>query len=78
MDGTLFAVTFDENDDIFGGGGGNQVFTALVGPMVRGASNVTDHLSHYSLLRMLEDNFSLDSLTRGDAEAVPITGIWNP
>ena len=78
MDGTLFAVTFDENDNLFGASGSNQVYTALVGPMLRAGTNVTDHLNHYSLLKLLEDNWSLDSLTRDDADATPITGIWNP
>jgi phospholipase C len=73
---TLFVLTFDENDDMFGESSSNQVFTALVGPMVRGGSNLSDSLNHYSLLRLAEDNWSLDHLTRGDGEANPIVGIW--
>jgi hypothetical protein len=76
MDGTLFAVTFDENEDMFGAGP-NQVYAALVGPMLRGGVTVSDHLTHYSLLKLVEDNWSLDNLTRDDAGAAPIDGIWN-
>jgi hypothetical protein len=76
MKNTLFVVTFDENDDAMGGGP-NQVYTAMVGPMVRAGASSGDHLNHYSVLRLMEDNWGLDHLTRGDGDAAAITGIWN-
>jgi hypothetical protein len=73
---TLFVLTFDENDDMFGQGSRNQVYTALVGSMVRAGAAPMDHYSHYSLLRTIEDNWALGQITRGDAEAPAISGIW--
>ena len=32
--------------------------------------------NHYSVLRMIEDNFSLPQLNSGDANAAPITEAW--
>jgi hypothetical protein len=32
--------------------------------------------SHYSLLKLIEEAFSLGNLGRGDARAAAITGIW--
>ncbi|MGZ3683950.1 MAG: alkaline phosphatase family protein [Bdellovibrionota bacterium] len=75
MAGTLFAVTFDENDDVFGSGP-NQVFTALSGPMVKAENTVNDPLTHYSLLKMIEDNWQLAPLTSKDSAAASIEGIW--
>jgi hypothetical protein len=76
MEGTLFVLTFDENDDAFDFGRRNQILTTLYGPMVRGGSVNRDLLTHYSLLKLAEDNWALDRLTRGDAEAGAIGGIW--
>ena len=55
MTGTLVIVTFDESE----GYGANRVFTALVGDAVRPGSVVTAALTHYSLLRLVEDNWTL-------------------
>lgn len=70
--GTLVVVTFDENN----GARGNQIYTALVGPMVQpGVTNGTRY-DHYSLLRTIEDNFGVGTLGREDATATPICCIW--
>ena len=75
MEGTLFVVTFDENDDIMAVVD-NQVYTVMVGPMVRAGNSMSDELNHYSVLRMVEDNFGLGSLSRQDASAPAIHDIW--
>jgi phospholipase C len=73
MNNTLLVSTFDESGGYFDK---NQIYTSLVGPMVRAGASTADPLDHYSLLRMVEENWSLGSLGQSDATAAPITGIW--
>lgn len=73
--GTLFVVTFDEGDRL-SLGEDNLIYTVLYGDMVRPGAQVEDQLSHYSLLRLVEDIFSLGSLGQGDQTAPQIAGIW--
>jgi len=75
--GTLVVVTFDES----GGNEDNRIYTVLLGDMVKPASQqdsgtLGKHYTHYSVLRTIEDNFGLATLTTNDREAQPITGIW--
>jgi hypothetical protein len=70
--GLLFIVTFDEGKSfIFGG---NHVATILVGDAVKPGQILDANYDHYSLLRLVEDQFGLGSLGPGDAHATIITG----
>ncbi|KAI9201878.1 phosphoesterase family-domain-containing protein [Polychytrium aggregatum] len=64
---TLFAITFDENAGITP----NQVYTLLIGGPANAKKGTTDGTAynHYSLLKSVEDTWSLGNLGRGDATA---------
>ena len=66
---TVVFVTFDE------GTVQNHVPALALGTAVRPATRVTARTGHYSLLRTIEDAWSLPLLGRS-ANARPITGIW--
>jgi hypothetical protein len=72
----LFVVTFDE-------GRGktphkpSHVLTLLVGTGVAPGSTSATVYSHYSLLRLVENNFKLGSLGQNDTSAPAIDGIWH-
>ncbi len=69
---TLIVVTFDETP----GPWGSRVYTVFIGPMVRsGVTNANWH-DHYSLLRIIEENYGVGSLGREDAGAKPICCVW--
>jgi hypothetical protein len=69
---SLLVVTFDEDS----GSAGNQIYTVLVGDMVPpGASNGRWY-NHYSLLRLIEDNYRVGTLGREDAKATAICCLW--
>ena len=57
---TLLVITYDEGTDDQGGGG--SVATVLVGPMVRSAVRSGIAHDHYSLLRTIENVWSLGCL----------------
>ena len=71
MENTVIISTFDED----GGSSRNQIYTSIVGPMVRPGVFSTQ-VTLYSLLRLIEENWNLGNLGKEDARAVPITGIW--
>ena len=73
MKDTLFVVTFDESDHY---AGPNQIYTVLLGANITPGAIVDVKTSHYSILKMIEDQFLLGNLGRKDADAIPITGIW--
>lgn len=73
MDGTLLVATYDESGP---GGPRNQIYTALVGDMVRAGAQYTARADHYSLLRTVELALGLGDLGLNDASATPLTGIW--
>ncbi len=75
MDGTLFIVTFDEND-MFDDVGQNLIYTLLLGESVKPGTISNKFYTHYSLLRLTEDIFNLGNLGRKDAQAPVINGIW--
>lgn len=73
MRGTLLVVTFDESKRSLP----NRVFTVLVGDSVKPGSVVTAALTHYSLLRLVEDNWALGDLGAMDRSAAEIDpAIW--
>lgn len=68
MENTLVIVTFDEADML----GANQIFTTLLSPNLPQRKVVADRHNHYSLLKMIEDEWQLGNLGRGDASAPAI------
>lgn len=73
--GAAVFVVFDEGavtDTVRGGG---HVPALVVGPAVRPGARSGAVLTHYSLLRTIEDTWRLPHLGRS-ATAAPITGIW--
>ncbi len=73
MKDTLFIITFDESDSYIRK---NQVYTVLLGANVIPGSAIPTPVNHYSVLRLIEDQFQLGSLGRNDARAVQIPNIW--
>jgi Phosphoesterase family len=70
---TLLVITFDEDSGFWT----NRIYTAFVGDMVQlGVTNGNPY-NHYSLLRLIEDNFGVGTLNREDSRATPICCIWN-
>jgi hypothetical protein len=68
---TLVVVTWDE-----GGNRDNRVLTLLLGPVVNPGKYGTA-LTHYSLLRTIEDNFGLSTVGSGDGRASPFPEeVW--
>ncbi len=63
MKETLFIITFDEG----GLNPNNQIFTLLLGPMVRSGLVVNSCQDHFSLLKTIEDIWDLGNLGRKDS-----------
>jgi acid phosphatase len=68
---SLFILTFDEND----GANGNRIPLIIVGEHVRPGS-YGEGVSHYTVLRTLEDAFGLPYAGHSVSVA-PITNIWD-
>jgi len=71
MNGTLFIVTFDENEssnDV----GNNLIYTLLYGVNARAGFSSEQNYNHYSLLQLIESTLGLGSLSRNDSTAQPI------
>lgn len=70
----LVVVTFDE------GAAGeyetNQIYTVLLGPLVKAGHFDSTEANHYNLLRTIEDNFGLERLGRHDEENGPLLNWW--
>jgi len=71
LPGTAVFVVFDESDTADPG-----VPALALGPLVRARSYSTSKLSHYGLLRTIEEGFGLPLLGQS-ARATPVTGIWS-
>ena len=69
---TLLVVTFDEDS----GSAGNHIYTVLVGDMVQPRAINGNLYNHYSLLRLIEDNYGVGTLGREDAKATSICCPW--
>jgi phosphatidylinositol-3-phosphatase len=67
---TAVFVTFDESY-----GPGNRIPALALGPLVRPGSRFAGAMTHYGLLRTIEDGLGLPRLGRS-ARARPVTGIW--
>jgi hypothetical protein len=72
MKGTLLIVTYDESE---GDDKNDRIYTVFLGDMVKNQT-VNKEYNHYSVLRTIEDNFSLPQLNSGDSNAAPITEAW--
>jgi phospholipase C len=70
--GTLVAVIFDESFQSHD----NQVYAALLGDMVQANTVQSEHYTHFSLLRTVEENFQLDTLNRMDLSARWFRFLW--
>jgi len=69
---TLLVITFDEDSGFWT----NRIYTAFIGDMIQpGITNGNPH-NHYSLLRLIEDNFGVGTLNREDSRATTICCIW--
>ncbi len=80
MKGMLLVLTFDEDSQGRDDGGKalnhNRVYAVLYGGMVKPGAVSAARYSHYSLLRLAEDNWGLGRLDAGDAGASAIAGVW--
>ena len=72
---TVVFLVFDEARRPDSRGGGGRVPAIVAGPLVRRDSNSVAPLTHYSLLRTIEQAWSLPLLGHS-ATARPITGLW--
>jgi phosphatidylinositol-3-phosphatase len=63
-------VIFDESDSV-----DSRIAALALGPLVRPGSTFAPAMSHYGLLRTIEDAWGLPRLGRS-ARVGPITGIW--
>ncbi len=72
MKDTLVVLTYDESTF----SGGNKVYSVLLGPSIIPGSVVSDQHTHSSFIKMMETEWDLGSLNRGDAKALPLVGIW--
>ncbi len=71
MKNTVLISTFDES----GPGQRNLIYTTIAGPAVN-PGQYGDTVNHYSLLKLIEDNWSLGTLQRLDQSAPVIPLIW--
>lgn len=69
---SLLIVTWDEDDDLHG----NHVATILVGSSVRAGFQSSVAYNHYSLLKTIEQAWSLAPLTANDANATGMTDFF--
>jgi phospholipase C len=68
---TLVVITWDE-----GGGRDNRVLTLLLGTVINPGKYAAE-LTHYSLLRTIEENFGLGTVGAGDRRAAPFPeSVW--
>jgi hypothetical protein len=72
MQDILFIVTCDEND----GTAGNKIFTTFNGVNVLPGVQNASSLNHYSILKLIEDEWGLGNLGRLDASAAPVIGVF--
>ena len=69
---TLVIITFDESESLFGA---NRVYTVLLGAALKDGTNA-QAVNHVSLLKLIEDEYQLGSLSTKDQSAASIQGIW--
>lgn len=69
---SLLILTWDEDDDLTQG---NRILTLFAGANIK-PGTYTEQISHYNVLRTLEDMYGLAALGNASA-ATPITDVWN-
>ena len=80
--GTLIMITFDEADYDAKGydtnyDGPNQIYTVLLGDMIKPGTVIDTPLNHYSTIKTVEKNFALGDLGKNDRGANWIRSLWN-
>ncbi len=80
--GTLLVITFDEADYDAEGydtnyDGPNQVYTVLLGDMIKPGTVISTPYNHYNLIRTVEENFQLGSLNKNDEGANWFRFLWD-
>lgn len=70
----LLIVTFDEGG--FVPGGGKNIYTVAYGDSVISGIEDSTPLNHYSILRLVEDEWDLGTLNQNDLQASLIEKIW--
>jgi hypothetical protein len=70
---TVFVLTFDESSRI---PLSNHIYTVAIGANIKAGTNFDQSVSHITLLKMVEDEFDLGNLGRGDKSAITINSIW--
>ncbi len=79
--GTLLVITFDEADfDAVGYDtnydGPNQIYTVLLGDMIKPSTVIPTPYNHYNLIRTVEENYQLGSLYKNDFGANWFHFLW--
>ena len=71
---TLLVITYDESE---GNKKPERIYTVFLGNMVK-PQEISGDYNHYSVLRTIEDNFSLEPIHKdsGDGAAQVINGVW--
>ncbi|PWU21114.1 MAG: hypothetical protein C5B49_03105 [Bdellovibrio sp.] len=69
---TIVIITYDEGWRL----GDNRIATFLVGEPLRPGLSIHKPANHYTLLRMIEDEFALGNLGRNDKDAPVVDEIW--
>lgn len=70
----LLIVTFDEGGRV--SGGGKHIYTVAYGDSVKEGIENSTPLNHYSILRLIEDEWELGTLNQNDLQASLIENIW--
>lgn len=70
---SVVIVTFDEGESYARGGG--RIATLVLGPLVKPRARSSQLVTHYGVLRTIEDGLGLPRLG-ASARARPVTGIW--
>lgn len=73
LDDVLFVLTYDESNPK---NRPNQIYTVLIGSNVVRGGVSNQKVSHFALLKMVEDELRLGSLGRLDSSAPALDGIW--
>lgn len=69
---TIFILTFDESSVSLK----NQIYTAIIGKNIKAGTEDNSELNHYSILKLIEDEFDLGNLKQNDSTAKKINIQW--
>ncbi|MCB0377227.1 MAG: hypothetical protein KDD33_01925 [Bdellovibrionales bacterium] len=70
--GLLLVSTFDESKTRYH----NHIYTSLWGEALVSGTRLTEAHNHYSIMKLIEENFGLDNLGLNDSTAPSIEDIW--